>query len=243
MALEHPHMMTVEEYFHLEETDTENRYEYIDGHVYMMAGGTFDHSTISGNIYSLLRGLLRGKPCRVYNSDIKVQISQKRYFHPDITVTCDPRDRGTGDLLQSPRVIFEVLSPSTEISDRTWKLRKLSRSSNDGRIHPCQYQIAKNGDVPQREREMDVRYLSGTSDSYVVEPGRPLPSQRRLSGRRDRRNLPGRRERPRNKLNLLYRMRWRLYWLLSIPIRTHEVQPTFIHECSPQLSEGVCIQF
>ncbi len=116
-------MMTVEQYFHLEETDPENRYEYIDGQVSMMAGGTFNHSTISGNMYSILRGLLRGKPCRVYNSDIKVQISQKRYFHPDITGTCDPRDRGTGDLLQSPRVIFEVLSPSTEISDRTWKLQ------------------------------------------------------------------------------------------------------------------------
>ena len=38
MALEHPQTMTVEEYFHLEETDTENRYEYIDGQVYMMAG-------------------------------------------------------------------------------------------------------------------------------------------------------------------------------------------------------------
>lgn len=123
MALEHRQVMTVEEYFHLEETDTENRYEYIDGQVYMMAGGTFNHSTISGNIHSILRDLLRGKPCRVYNSDIKVQISQKRYFHPDITVTCDPRDRGTGDLLQSPRVIFEVLSPSTEIADRTWKLQ------------------------------------------------------------------------------------------------------------------------
>ena len=78
---------------------------------------------MSGNMYSLLRDLLRGKPCRVYHSDIKVRISHKRYFHPDITVTCDPRDRGTGDLLQSPRVIFEVLSPSTEMSDRTWKLQ------------------------------------------------------------------------------------------------------------------------
>jgi Uma2 family endonuclease len=123
MALEHSQAMTVEEYLHLEETDTENRYEYVDGQVYMLAGGTFNHSTISGNIYSILRSLLQGKPCRVYNSDIKVQISQKRYFHPDITVTCDPRDRGTGDLLQSPRVIFEVLSPSTEIPDRTWKLQ------------------------------------------------------------------------------------------------------------------------
>jgi len=123
MALEHPHTMTVAEYLQFEETDTENRYEYIDGQVSMLAGGTFDHSTISGNIYSILRGLLRGTSCRVYNSDIKVQISQKRYFHPDVAVTCDPRDRGTGDLLQSPQVIFEVLSPSTEISDRTWKLQ------------------------------------------------------------------------------------------------------------------------
>lgn len=123
MALEHPQTMTVEEYLRLDENDSENRYEYFDGYVYMMAGGTFDHSIISGNIYSILRSLLRGKPCRVYNSDIKVQISPKRYFHPDITVTCDPRDRGIGDLLQSPRVIFEVLSPSTEIKDRTWKLQ------------------------------------------------------------------------------------------------------------------------
>ena len=123
MALEHTQTMTVEEYLHLDETDAENRYEYVDGQVYLMAGGTFNHSTISGNIYSVLRNLLQGKPCRVYTSDIKVHISQKRYFHPDITVTCDQHDRGTGDLLQSPRAIFEVLSPSTEISDRTWKLQ------------------------------------------------------------------------------------------------------------------------
>jgi Uma2 family endonuclease len=123
MAQEHAQTMSVEEYFQLEENDPDNRYEYVDGYVYMMAGGTFDHSTICGNIYSILRSLLRGKSCRVYNSDMKVQILQKRYFHPDVTVTCDPRDRGIGDLLQSPRVIFEVLSPSTEIKDRTWKLQ------------------------------------------------------------------------------------------------------------------------
>lgn len=46
-----------------------------------------------------------------------------RYFHPDFTVTCDPRDRGRGDLVQSPRFIVEVLSPSTELKDRTWKLQ------------------------------------------------------------------------------------------------------------------------
>jgi Uma2 family endonuclease len=123
MALEQHRTMTVKAYFELDESDTENRYEYIDGYVYMMAGGTFDHSTISENINRILWGQLRGKPCRVYNSDVKVRISQTRYFHPDVTVSCDSRDRGKGDLLLAPRVIFEVLSPSTELKDRTWKLQ------------------------------------------------------------------------------------------------------------------------
>ncbi len=68
-------------------------------------------------------GLLRGGKCRVYSSDMRVFISKERYFHPDVTVTCDPRDRGTRDLLQSPRLVVEVLSPSTELKDRTWKLQ------------------------------------------------------------------------------------------------------------------------
>jgi Uma2 family endonuclease len=123
MVPEHHHMMTVAEYFELDENDIEHRYEYVDGYVYMMAGGTFDHSTISENINRILWNLLREKSCRVYNSDVKVKISQKRYFHPDVTVSCDSRDRGKGDLLQSPRVVFEVLSPSTELKDRTWKLQ------------------------------------------------------------------------------------------------------------------------
>ena len=54
---------------------------------------------------------------------IKVYICKERYFHPDVTVTCDPHDRGVGDLLRSPRLVVEVLSPSTELRDRTWKLQ------------------------------------------------------------------------------------------------------------------------
>jgi len=54
---------------------------------------------------------------------MKVFISETRYFHPDVIVTCDPRDRGTVQAIQSPRLVVEVLSPSTEITDRTWKLK------------------------------------------------------------------------------------------------------------------------
>ncbi len=61
--------------------------------------------------------------CRVYSSDMKVYISETRYFHPYVIVTCDPRDRGTIQAIQSPRLIVEVLSPTTELTDRTWKLK------------------------------------------------------------------------------------------------------------------------
>ncbi len=123
MALEHRQTMTVEEYFQLERDEPDTCYEYVDGQVYALAGGSFNHDIIKSNIQRTFWGLLREGKCRVYSSDIKVSVSQKRYFHPDVTVTCDPRDRGTGDLLQSPRLVVEVLSPSTELKDRTWKLQ------------------------------------------------------------------------------------------------------------------------
>ena len=123
MALEHSHTMTVEEYFQLEENDPDTRYEYVDGHVYAMAVGTANHDTIKSNMQRILWNLLRGSPCRVYSSDMKVFISETRYFHPDVIVTCDPRDRGTVQAIQSPRLVVEVLSPSTELTDRTWKLK------------------------------------------------------------------------------------------------------------------------
>ena len=123
MALEHTPTMSIEEYFRLEENNPDTRYEYLDGYVYMMAGGSANHATISGNIYAILKSLLRGGPCRAYNSDMKVRVSENRYFHPDVTVSCDSRDRGTADFIQSPRLVVEVLSPSTEAFDRGRKLQ------------------------------------------------------------------------------------------------------------------------
>lgn len=124
MALPQRKIMTVEEYFDLEKNDFDTCYEYDDGSVYAMAGGSFDHDTIKSNIQRILWHLLRGKECRVYSSDIKVAISETRYYHPDVTVTCHQRDRGRSDLLQFPRVVVEVLSPSTELKDRTRKLQQ-----------------------------------------------------------------------------------------------------------------------
>ena len=123
MASERTPTMSVEEYFELEENHPDTRYEYLDGYVYMMSGGSANHAAIRGNIYAILKNALRGGPCRAYNSDMKARVSEKRYFHPDVTVSCDPRDRGTTAVLQSPRLVVEVLSPSTEARDRGRKLQ------------------------------------------------------------------------------------------------------------------------
>ena len=111
-------MMSVEDYLTLDRSSVEARYEFIDGYVYLLAGGTADHSTISINMTSLLHSLLRSSPCRVYNSDLKVRLSQRRFVYPDASVSCDQRDRGSIDIVQFPRLIVEVLSSSTEAYDR-----------------------------------------------------------------------------------------------------------------------------
>jgi len=123
MASERTPSMSVEEYFELEENHPDTRYEYLDGYVYMMSGGNANHAAISGNIYAILKSLLRGSRCRVYNSDMKVRVSEQQYFHSDVTVSCNPNDRGMAAVIQSPRLVVEVLSPSTEARDRGRKLQ------------------------------------------------------------------------------------------------------------------------
>ena len=118
MALSHNTTMSVEEYLQLDRSSIEARYEYIDGYVTMLAGGTLDHATIGANIISILRRSLRGSPCRVFTSDARVRLSGTRLVYPDASVSCDEQDRGQSDNIQSPRLVVEVLSPGTEGYDR-----------------------------------------------------------------------------------------------------------------------------
>ncbi|SRR5579884_64635 len=114
--------MGVEEYLQLDRTTPDVRYEYIDGHVYAMSGGTVAHSWIAMNIVRLLDEQLQSGTCRVFNSDVRVHVSQDRYFYPDATISCDVADtREDNDIVRSPHLVVEVLSPSTERFDRGTK--------------------------------------------------------------------------------------------------------------------------
>jgi len=94
------------------------KHEYIKGQVYAMAGASDAHVTIVANLTALLRPHLRGAPCRLYPSDMKVKIpSRNCYYYPDLLVTCDERDRGSDYFKHYPKLIIEVLSNSTEAFD------------------------------------------------------------------------------------------------------------------------------
>src|SRR5947209_9150129 len=124
MAVEHraPYeRMSPEEYLTLVEQDPEHAYEYLDGRVYMMTGGSPDHAIIGSNLNGLLQAFLRGRRCIVYNSDVYVQLSEQYRVCPDVTVSCDPRDRGAQDVIRYPSLVAEVLSPTTEARDRGQK--------------------------------------------------------------------------------------------------------------------------
>lgn len=106
------------------------KHEYIDGEAYAMAGGTLPHNDIAVNLTSALRTTLRGTGCKVRMADAKVRISANGpYFYPDIVVSCDDRDRQATDAIHSPKLIIEVLSPSTAGFDRGDKFKFYRRIS------------------------------------------------------------------------------------------------------------------
>jgi Uma2 family endonuclease len=128
VALSDRVIMTAEEYLTWEPTQ-EGRYEYWDGEVVAMSGGTRNHNRVSGDFFRLLADALVDRPCEVYIVDIKVQVEPgQKYFYPDVVVTCDQRDDDP-QLVKFPCLIVEVLSPSTEALDRGAKFAKYRQFS------------------------------------------------------------------------------------------------------------------
>ncbi|MBT4837175.1 MAG: Uma2 family endonuclease [Methylococcales bacterium] len=97
------------------------KHEYIYGKIHAMAGASDGHVAVAGNAFALIKTHLKGSECRTYISDMKVQIGNKHaFFYPDVMVCCEPSDKLAEQnyLKKSPKLIIEVLSPSTEMKDR-----------------------------------------------------------------------------------------------------------------------------
>lgn len=99
------------------EKDSPVRHEYVDGQLYAMAGASDRHNRIALNLASRLNDHLNGGPCEVFIADMKVIVDPVVYYYPDVVVTCDPP--GSDPYVRTqPRLIIEVVSPSTERIDR-----------------------------------------------------------------------------------------------------------------------------
>lgn len=115
--------MSIDKWRELEQANPDAKYEYIDGQVYFIPQSGLAHARIGSNAVRTLEDALDGTPCNVFNSDASVRLSESRYTYPDVSVSCDPCDLPTTEQMQvqAPRVVFEVLSESTEGKDRIRK--------------------------------------------------------------------------------------------------------------------------
>ncbi len=118
-----PLRLPVEDYLQGEE-HSDVRHEYIGGDVYAMVGASDRHNLIAGNLFAALHPHLRGTPCQLFMSDMKVRLrvaSDDAFYYPDLVLACDPDDRAVYYRTR-PCLIVEVLSETTERIDRREKL-------------------------------------------------------------------------------------------------------------------------
>jgi len=101
---------------------SEVKHEYLDGEVYAMAGTSKSHNRIIITLLSKLSDHLRGSDCEPFFVDIKVRVEKmNRFYYPDIVIVCD-EDKEDEYYATKPKVIIEVLSPSTSLTDRREKM-------------------------------------------------------------------------------------------------------------------------
>jgi Uma2 family endonuclease len=118
--------LSFEEYCQIEQ-ESSIRHEFLEGHAWAMAGGSREHAAIAANVVALLAVALRGRPCQVHTSDLRIRVQATGLAtYPDVSVICgraelDPEDR-LGHTVLNPRLLVEVLSPATAEYDRTEKL-------------------------------------------------------------------------------------------------------------------------
>jgi Uma2 family endonuclease len=158
MAKAKLHPWTVDDFlaFEAEEPD---RYEFVDGIVRMMTGGSAAHSAIKTNATNALNAALREGPCRAYVDDLKV-VTESAVMYPDVVVTCRPL-APDDDRVPDPTVVVEVLSPTTETHDRIRKWRQYQT------IASLKHFVL----VAQSERRVEVYTREGGGwQLAVVEP-------------------------------------------------------------------------
>jgi len=116
--------ISLEDFLALDRESLDQKYEYMNGHMYALAGGSSNHSVISVNTMAIIHNHLndQSSPCVTYNADMTLK-TQDACFLPDVMVSCNQKDiEENKTYIESPSLVVEVLSPSTMKRDRYDKL-------------------------------------------------------------------------------------------------------------------------
>lgn len=161
MSLPAPQPFFDAQAYHAWEAEQSTKHEYHDGEVFAMAGASDAHVTVAGNVYMALRNHLRGSPCSVFISDMKLRVEEDNaFFYPDVFVTCAESDRGQSHSKSAPVLVVEVLSPATSAYDRGAKFaayRKLPTLREYALIDP-------------ERLSLDLFRREGDSKRWVLHP-------------------------------------------------------------------------
>jgi Uma2 family endonuclease len=103
------------------ENEQPDKHEFHRGEILAMVGGRRVHGVVITNLSAALRSALRGSRCRVFSEGMKLQPADDTILYPDLFVTCDAADLRTEMILRAPKLVIEVLSPTTQAYDRSLK--------------------------------------------------------------------------------------------------------------------------
>ena len=162
------------EYFQIE-AESPYKWEFRGGQIVAMAGGTVAHSRIGGNVLGELYSRLKGTHCAVYTESLRVRlVRQDQYGHPGITVICgDPQidpDDGRGETILNPRLVVEVLSPSTELHDRTKKFHQLmARESFQEYVLVSQFEPRVEALFRHPDGQWRMRFATGLDQTIRLD--------------------------------------------------------------------------
>jgi len=113
--------LTVDQYLKREERAS-RKSEYVDGRIFAMSGVTLRHNKIATNILAALSPHVESSGCDIYISDVKLRVlATNSFYYPDVMVARGPQDE-TSVFVNNPRLVVEVLSPSTAATDRREKV-------------------------------------------------------------------------------------------------------------------------
>jgi Uma2 family endonuclease len=173
-------LFTFDEYVELEEI-AGVRHEFLAGQVWAMSGGSPSHAGVTAKVAELLGRAVTGKPCRVFSADLRIRaVKTGLGTYPDVSVFCgslalDPDDR-KGHTATNPKLLVEVLSPSTEAYDRGEKLAHYQTIETLSEVVLIAHD-RKQIEVVRREADGSwSRHVANAGDSATLESiGAALP--------------------------------------------------------------------